>query len=194
MERRSPDLLHFLLAWSTTFSVAILAGIQGNTVTHVSVYCIKIHPWWLQVPKDYISEKHDIIDLVVAGHVIHGNGMKSTEFKTFLSQFPDWSYPVGWTSSYKAFVFWTTNSKLISIISIWIIGIHFITWLDLLCSCSSISLRLHTQTSKVGWSRFCNKTSDNSVNKNKLTVSTVKSTMSWSLTKKDPRHCMQTKW
>ena len=55
--------------------------------------------------KDYISEKDDIVDLVVAGHVIHGNGMKSTEFKAFLNQIPEWSYPVGWTSSYKAFVF-----------------------------------------------------------------------------------------
>ena len=58
-----------------------------------------------QVPKDYISEQHDILDLAITGHIIHGNGMKSTEFKTFLNQYPDWSYPVGWTSSYKAFVF-----------------------------------------------------------------------------------------
>ena len=66
-------------------------------------------PWqfWLQfkVPKDYTAEKHDIVDLAVTGHIIHGNGMKSGDFKTFLAQFPEWSYPVGWTASYKAFVF-----------------------------------------------------------------------------------------
>lgn len=58
-----------------------------------------------QVQKDYVKEKHDLVDLAVTGHIIHGNGMKSANFKTFLAQYPDWSYPVGWTASYKAFVF-----------------------------------------------------------------------------------------
>ena len=58
-----------------------------------------------QVPKDYTAEKHDLVDLAVTGHIIHGNGMKSGDFKTFLAQYPEWSYPVGWTASYKSFVF-----------------------------------------------------------------------------------------
>jgi len=66
-------------------------------------------PWtfWLdfKVHKDYIPEKHNVMDLAITGHIIHGNGMKSSDFKAFLSQYPDWSFPVGWTSSYKSFVF-----------------------------------------------------------------------------------------
>ena len=58
-----------------------------------------------QVQKDYVKEKHDLVDLAVTGPIIHGNGMNSANFKTFLAQYPDWSYPVGWTASYKAFVF-----------------------------------------------------------------------------------------
>ena len=60
---------------------------------------------FLQTPRGFMGEHHDVMDMVVAGHVTHGNGMKSPAFKEFLSQFPAWSYPVGWTSSYKMYKF-----------------------------------------------------------------------------------------
>ncbi len=47
----------------------------------------------------------DILDMVVVGHFIHGHEMKSPDFKRFLGQFPDWSYPVGWTASLKTYQF-----------------------------------------------------------------------------------------
>lgn len=82
--------------------MAILARVHGKiTITYSNPMMISE----LQVPKDFTFEKHDIVDLAVTGHILHGNGMKSGEFKTFLAQYPDWSYPVGWTASYKAFVF-----------------------------------------------------------------------------------------
>lgn len=66
-------------------------------------------PWtfWIEltVPRDYTPEKHDLVDMALTGHIIHGNDMKSPDFKKFLAQFPGWSYPVGWTASYKAFKF-----------------------------------------------------------------------------------------
>ena len=70
-----------------------------------SLSCNNCYLCLFQVPKDYMAVHHDIVDLAVTGHIIHGNGMKSGDFKTFLAQFPEWSYPVGWTASYKAFVF-----------------------------------------------------------------------------------------
>ena len=57
-----------------------------------------------QVPRTHMKTD-DLVDLAVTGHVVHGNEMKSPEFKAFLATFPDWSYPVGWTASYKAFKF-----------------------------------------------------------------------------------------
>ena len=45
------------------------------------------------------------MDLAISGHITHGSGMKSPEFKQFLDQFPSWSYPVGWTATYKSFKF-----------------------------------------------------------------------------------------
>ena len=47
----------------------------------------------------------DLMDLSAVGHFIHGNEMKSPEFKTFLSRFPEWSYPVGWSASYRGYKF-----------------------------------------------------------------------------------------
>jgi len=62
--------------------------------------------FWLQfeVPRSYYPAE-DLVDLAVTGHIIHGAEMKSTKFKEFLSQFPGWSYPVGWTAAYKAYKF-----------------------------------------------------------------------------------------
>lgn len=66
-------------------------------------------PWqfWVefQVPRSYTKEHHDLMDLAISGHITHGSGMKSPEFKQFLDQFPAWSYPVGWTATYKSFKF-----------------------------------------------------------------------------------------
>ena len=62
-----------------------------------------------QVPRGYISSQHDLLDISVNGHVIHGSGMKSPAFRDFLAQYPAWSYPVGWTASYKMYKFWTHN-------------------------------------------------------------------------------------
>ena len=52
------------------------------------------------------------MDLAISGHITHGSGMKSPEFKQFLDQFPAWSYPVGWTATYKSFKF-QMNIKLL---------------------------------------------------------------------------------
>ncbi len=66
-------------------------------------------PWefWveLEVPKTFYTED-DMLDMVAAGHFIHGHEMKTTpEFKRFLSQYPKWSYVVGWTASLRNYRF-----------------------------------------------------------------------------------------
>lgn len=63
--------------------------------------------FWLEfkVPRGHIVQHHDLLDISIAGHFIHGNAMKSSTFKEFLAQFPAWSYPVGWTVSHKSFKF-----------------------------------------------------------------------------------------
>ena len=61
--------------------------------------------FYFQVLRGYTKEHHELMDLAISGHITHGSGMKSPEFKQFLDQFPPWSYPVGWTSSYKSFKF-----------------------------------------------------------------------------------------
>ena len=52
-----------------------------------------------------MADHHDLLDIAINGHILHGNGMKSPAFKEFLSQYPAWSYPVGWTASYKMYKF-----------------------------------------------------------------------------------------
>ena len=47
----------------------------------------------------------DLVDLVAVSHNVHGNDMKTGDFKKFLAQFPSWSYPVGWSASYRAYKF-----------------------------------------------------------------------------------------
>ena len=61
--------------------------------------------WKFQVPRSYRKENYELMDLAISGHITHGSGMKSPEFKQFLDQFPAWSYPVGWTATYKSFKF-----------------------------------------------------------------------------------------
>jgi len=63
--------------------------------------------FWLEfkTPRGYMAEHHDLMDIGINGHILHGNGMKSPAFKEFLAQFPAWSYPVGWTASYKMYKF-----------------------------------------------------------------------------------------
>ena len=60
---------------------------------------------FFQVPRSYIKENDDLLDLSIAGHHLHGHEMKGPEFKKFLDQYPPWSYPVGWTASYKSYKF-----------------------------------------------------------------------------------------
>ena len=59
----------------------------------------------VKVPKTHVAGRDPLLDMAVTGHIVHGNEMKSAEFKRFLAQFPEWSYPVGWTASYKMFKF-----------------------------------------------------------------------------------------
>ena len=59
----------------------------------------------LKVPRVHTKEKDPLADVVMVGHIMHGTEMKSKEFKSFLAQFPEWSYPVGWTAIYKSFKF-----------------------------------------------------------------------------------------
>lgn len=63
--------------------------------------------FWLELkfPKAHTMGADPILDMAVTGHIVHGNEMKSADFKKFLAQFPIWSYPVGWTASYKSFKF-----------------------------------------------------------------------------------------
>ena len=62
--------------------------------------------FWLEldVPRSHY-DGNELLDMVLVGHYIHGSQMKSAQFKQFLSQFPGWSYPVGWTASYKSYKF-----------------------------------------------------------------------------------------
>jgi len=62
--------------------------------------------FWLEVevPRSHY-EGNEMLDIAVAGHHLHGTQMKSADFKGFLDKFPGWSYPVGWTSAYKAYKF-----------------------------------------------------------------------------------------
>ncbi len=56
---------------------------------------------FLQVTKTFL-EGDDLVDVVTSGHFIHGSEMKTTaEFKRFISQYPSWSYVVGWTASVR---------------------------------------------------------------------------------------------
>ncbi len=57
----------------------------------------------LKTPKTHVLDDDPLLDLNVVGHILHGAEMKSSEFKRFLAQLPDWSYPVGWTASLKSF-------------------------------------------------------------------------------------------
>ena len=59
----------------------------------------------VKAPKTHVAGRDPLLDMAVTGHIVHGNEMKSAEFKRFLAQFPEWSYPVGWTASYKNFKF-----------------------------------------------------------------------------------------
>jgi len=67
-----------------------------------------VEPWefWLdlEVPRSHY-EGNELLDIAVTGHHIHGPQMKSSQFSTFLDQFPGWSYPVGWTAAYRAYKF-----------------------------------------------------------------------------------------
>lgn len=58
----------------------------------------------LEVPRSHY-DGNELIDLAITGHHLHGSQMKSTQFQQFLSQFPGWSYPVGWTAAYKSYKF-----------------------------------------------------------------------------------------
>jgi len=58
----------------------------------------------LEVPRSHY-DGNELLDIVLVGHYIHGSQMKSAQFKQFLSQFPGWSYPVGWSASYKSYKF-----------------------------------------------------------------------------------------
>ena len=64
----------------------------------------------LEVPRSHY-DGNELLDIVLVGHYIHGSQMKSAQFKQFLSQFPGWSYPVGWSASYKSYKFWTPDSN-----------------------------------------------------------------------------------
>ena len=59
----------------------------------------------VKAPKTHVAGRDPLLDMAVTGHIVHGNEMKSAEFKRFLAQFPEWSYPVGWTALYKNFKF-----------------------------------------------------------------------------------------
>ncbi|XP_040581648.1 endoplasmic reticulum metallopeptidase 1 [Lepeophtheirus salmonis] len=81
-----------------------------NRPTHYVFYShgISPTPWefWLEfkVPKSY-SPDRDLVDISVTGHIIHGIHMQSPDLQELLQYFPSWSYPLGWTATYKAFKF-----------------------------------------------------------------------------------------
>ena len=58
----------------------------------------------LEVPRSHY-DGNELVDVAVTGHHLHGTQMKSNDFQRFLDQFPGWSYPVGWTATYKAYKF-----------------------------------------------------------------------------------------
>jgi len=58
----------------------------------------------LEVPRSHY-DGNELLDMAVTGHYLHGSQMKSPQFSKFLSQYPGWSYPVGWTASYKGYKF-----------------------------------------------------------------------------------------
>ena len=58
----------------------------------------------LEVPRSHY-EGNELVDMAVTGHFLHGSQQQSGELKQFLQQFPGWSYPVGWSSVYKAYKF-----------------------------------------------------------------------------------------
>jgi len=58
----------------------------------------------LEVPRSHY-DGNELLDMAVTGHYLHGSQMKSAQFTKFLSQYPGWSYPVGWTASYKGYKF-----------------------------------------------------------------------------------------
>ena len=62
--------------------------------------------FWLEVevPRSHY-DGNEMLDMALVGHYIHGANMRSAQFNQFLEQFPGWSYPVGWTASYKSYKF-----------------------------------------------------------------------------------------
>eukprot|EP00092_Neocalanus_flemingeri_P002862 GFUD01003060.1.p1 GENE.GFUD01003060.1~~GFUD01003060.1.p1 ORF type:complete len:914 (+),score=90.26 GFUD01003060.1:82-2823(+) len=58
----------------------------------------------LEVPRSHY-DGNELLDMAITGHYLHGSQMKSAQFTQFLSQYPGWSYPVGWTASYKGYKF-----------------------------------------------------------------------------------------
>lgn len=56
----------------------------------------------LKVPKNH---KGPILTIALAGHFLHGKNQRSSEFQTFLNQFPTWTVITPWTASYTSWEF-----------------------------------------------------------------------------------------
>eukprot|EP00094_Tigriopus_californicus_P008285 TCALIF_07981-PA protein Name:"Similar to ermp1 Endoplasmic reticulum metallopeptidase 1 (Xenopus laevis)" AED:0.31 eAED:0.31 QI:0/0.9/0.90/0.90/1/1/11/658/673 len=84
---------------------------KDNRPTHYIFYShgLSMSTWefWieLKVPRTFVAGVSPFLDLAVTGHYLHGHSMKDVNFKRFLAQFPDWSFPVGWTASYASYKF-----------------------------------------------------------------------------------------
>ena len=78
-----------------TFYIFVSSGKQSDSLE-----------FWLEVevPRSHY-DGNELLDMALVGHYIHGAHMKSAQFSQFLQQFPGWSYPVGWTASYKSYKF-----------------------------------------------------------------------------------------
>eukprot|EP00096_Caligus_rogercresseyi_P010754 TRINITY_DN4013_c0_g1_i1.p1 TRINITY_DN4013_c0_g1~~TRINITY_DN4013_c0_g1_i1.p1 ORF type:complete len:900 (-),score=145.35 TRINITY_DN4013_c0_g1_i1:1936-4635(-) len=115
-----PDHMGIFISPAVGIKLVSWSFVEGNILsgpkwiddrpTHYVFYShgISPTPWefWLefQVPKSYTSDR-DLVDIALTGHIIHGNHMQSPHLKELLQSFPSWTYPLGWTATYKAFKF-----------------------------------------------------------------------------------------
>jgi len=101
-----------ITAWSFDEN-GVLAGPvwKDKRPTHFIFYShgLRPLPWdfWLEmsVPKTHNIGSDPLMDAIVVGHFLHGNEMKSPDFKKFLAQYPKWSHPIGWTASLREYAF-----------------------------------------------------------------------------------------
>lgn len=107
----SPAIGINVLSWSLAGGEVLKgpewrAGRPTHYIFHSSGKDNDSWEFWLEleVPRSHY-DGNELLDIAITGHHLHGSQMKSPQFQQFLSQFPGWSYPVGWTAAYKAYKF-----------------------------------------------------------------------------------------